>query len=130
MTMSDPIADMLTRIRNAQMVRQPEVVISASKLKMAIANVLVEEGYLQSVKTIEGLQPTLQLQLKYHNGKGVIESIKRISKPSLRQYVASKDIPSVMGGLGVVIMSTSKGVLTGAAAKKMGLGGEILCRVF
>lgn len=130
MSMSDPISDMLTRIRNAQAVAKKEISLSASTLKMAIANVLVKEGYIESVSNTKELKPIMTLQLKYYDNKKVIEAIKRISKPSLRHYVAKDEIPEVIGGLGIVIMSTSKGVMTGQSAKTMGLGGEILCSVY
>lgn len=130
MSMSDPISDMLTRIRNAQAVAKKEISLSASTLKMSIANVLVKEGYIESVSKTEELKPIMTLQLKYYNNKKVIEAIKRISKPSLRHYVSKDKIPAIIGGLGIVIMSTSKGVMTGKSAKTMGLGGEILCSVY
>lgn len=130
MSMSDPISDMLTRIRNAQAVAKKEISLSASTLKMSIANVLVKEGYIESVSKTDELKPIMTLQLKYYNNKKVIEAIKRISKPSLRHYVSKDKIPAIIGGLGIVIMSTSKGVMTGKSAKTMGLGGEILCSVY
>jgi small subunit ribosomal protein S8 len=128
--MSDPIADMLTRIRNAQAVAKKEVALGTSTLKMAIAAVLVEEGYIDSVSKTDEVKSTMTLQLKYHDDQKVIEKIQRISKPSLRHYVSKEDIPSIIGGLGVVIMSTSKGVMSGKKAKTMGLGGEVLCSVY
>jgi small subunit ribosomal protein S8 len=128
--MSDPIADMLTRIRNAQAVSKKEVELAASTLKMAIADVLVEEGYLESVIQTTEVKPIMTLQLKYYDDKKVIEKIKRISKPSLRHYVSKDAIPSIIGGLGVVVMSTSRGVMSGKKAKTMGLGGEVLCSVY
>ena len=129
MSMQDPIADMLTRIRNGQAASKIAVNMPSSKLKVAIANVLAEEGYIESVKISEGAKPELEITLKYFQGKPVVESIQRISRPSLRIYNRKDELPSVMGGLGIAVISTSKGVMTDRAARKAGLGGEIICYV-
>ena len=130
MSMSDPIADMLTRIRNAQMVNKLSVSMPASKLKGAIANVLKAEGYIEdfAVSANDG-KPTLNISLKYYAGRPVIEMIERISKPGLRVYKSGQNIPKVMNGLGVTIVSTSKGVMTDRSAQAAGIGGEVLCVV-
>ncbi len=130
MSMSDPIADMLTRIRNAQMVNKLSVSMPASKLKGAIANVLKDEGYIDDFAVLpnEG-KPVLSISLKYYAGLPVIEKIERISKPGLRVYKSGQDIPKVMNGLGVTIVSTSKGVMTDRKAQAAGIGGEVLCVV-
>jgi small subunit ribosomal protein S8 len=130
MSMSDPIADMLTRIRNAQMVNKLTVAMPASKVKTAIANVLKDEGYIDdfSVDSTDG-NLTLNISLKYYAGSPVIEKIERVSKPGLRIYKGSQNIPKVMNGLGVTIMSTSKGVMTDRKAQAAGIGGEVLCVV-
>ena len=130
MSMQDPIADMLTCIRNAHHRSKPEVNMPSSKLKSAIAKVLQEEGYINGFSVSEDVKPTLTLDLKYFDGKPVIEEIKRTSKPSLRQYSGSSDLPQVRSGLGIAIISTSKGVMTDRAARAAGIGGEILCTVF
>lgn len=129
MSMQDPIADMLTRIRNGQSANKIVVNMPSSKLKVAIANVLAEEGYIESVKISEGAKPELEITLKYFQGKPVVESIQRISRPGLRIYKRKDELPSVMGGLGIAVVSTSKGVMTDRAARKAGLGGEIICYV-
>jgi small subunit ribosomal protein S8 len=130
MSMSDPIADMLTRIRNAQSVNKPTVSMPSSKLKAAIAVVLKDEGYIDdfAVQDAAG-KPQLNISLKYYAGRPVIESISRVSRPGLRIYRGSQDIPKVMNGLGVTIMSTSKGVMTDRKAQAAGVGGEVLCVV-
>ncbi len=130
MSMSDPIADMLTRIRNAQAVNKSSVTMPASKVKGAIAAVLKDEGYIDdfAVQANEG-KPLLNISLKYYAGRPVIEKIERVSKPGLRVYKASQNIPLVMNGLGVTIVSTSKGVMTDRKAKAAGIGGEVLCVV-
>lgn|SRR5690606_1198747 len=130
MSMSDPIADMLTRIRNAQSVNKPTVSMPSSKLKTAIAGVLKDEGYIEdyAVQDVEG-KPQLNISLKYYAGRPVIETISRISRPGLRIYRGSQEIPKVMNGLGVTIMSTSKGVMTDRKAQAAGVGGEVLCVV-
>lgn len=130
MSMSDPIADMLTRIRNAQMVNKLTVSMPASKVKGAIASVLKEEGYIEdfAVQANDG-KPLLNISLKYYAGRPVIEKIERVSKPGLRVYKGSESLPRVMNGLGVAIVSTSKGVMTERKAQAAGIGGEVLCVV-
>ena len=131
MSMQDPISDMLTRVRNAQMAGKKFVDMPGSKLKAAVAQVLEDEGYISGhrVESAEG-KPRLSIELKYYNGKPVIAEIERFSKPSLRRYVGKDKMPNVRGGLGVAIVSTSKGVMTDRAAKAQGVGGEVLCTVF
>ncbi|MGC7560051.1 30S ribosomal protein S8 [Pasteurella sp. PK-2025] len=129
MSMQDPIADMLTRIRNGQAANKVAVSMPSSKLKVAIANVLAEEGYIESVKVLDGVKPELEITLKYFQGKPVVESIQRVSRPGLRIYKRKDELPKVMGGLGVAVVSTSKGVMTDRAARQAGLGGEIICYV-
>ncbi|AKU62878.1 30S ribosomal protein S8 [Aggregatibacter aphrophilus] len=129
MSMQDPIADMLTRIRNGQAVNKVAISMPSSKLKVAIANVLADEGYIESVKVIAGVKPELEITLKYFQGKPVVESIQRISRPGLRIYKRKDELPKVMGGLGIAVVSTSKGVMTDRAARQAGLGGEIICYV-
>ena len=130
MSMSDPIADMLIRIRNAQMVRHVEVSMPASKLKSAIAQVLKDEGYIEDYALRDnGVKKELRIGLKYYAGKPVIERLERISKPGLRVYKRRDDIPRVMNGLGVAILSTSRGVMTDRKARADGVGGEVLCIV-
>ncbi|UOD50491.1 30S ribosomal protein S8 [Orrella daihaiensis] len=130
MSMSDPIADMLTRIRNAQQVDKPTVSMPCSKLKVAIANVLKDEGYIESYE-IKGTatKPELEITLKYYAGRPVIERIERVSRPGLRIYKGRSAIPQVMNGLGVAIVSTSRGVMTDRKARATGVGGEVLCYV-
>ena len=130
MSMSDPIADLLTRIRNAQMVAKPSVSIPASKVKIAIAQVLKDEGYVDGfeVKTEAG-KSELVIALKYYAGRPVIERLERVSRPGLRIYKASDAIPVVMNGLGVAIVSTSKGLMTDRKARSTGVGGEVICYV-
>ncbi|MCI6529656.1 MAG: 30S ribosomal protein S8 [Mesosutterella sp.] len=130
MSMSDPIADMLTRIRNGQIVDKTEVVMPSSKLKVAIAKVLKDEGYIDgfTVSTKDG-KSELRIGLKYYSGRPVIERIERVSRPGLRVYKNHQDIPQVMNGLGVAIVSTPKGVMTDRAARAAGVGGEVLCYV-
>jgi|TARA_A100001015_G_scaffold229301_1_gene259233 small subunit ribosomal protein S8 len=129
--MQDPISDMLTRVRNAQMAGKKFVDMPGSKLKAAVAKVLEDEGYISGhrVEESEG-KPRLSIELKYFNGKPVIAELERFSKPSLRRYAGKNSLPSVRGGLGVAIVSTSKGVMTDRAAKAEGVGGEVLCTVF
>ncbi|PTQ76513.1 SSU ribosomal protein S8P [Nitrosomonas oligotropha] len=128
MCMSDPIADMLTRIRNAQMARKHSAKMECSRLKVSIANVLKDEGYIDSYNIIkENSKSTLEIVLKYYAGEPVIESIKRISKPGLRIYKSSKNLPNVMNGLGIAVVSTSQGVMTQNKARVLGIGGELLC---
>jgi small subunit ribosomal protein S8 len=128
--MSDPIADMLTRIRNAQLSEKQSVAMPASKVKSAIAKVLKDEGYIEdyALREADG-RPTLEINLKYYAGKPVIEKMERISRPGLRIYKPSRDIPTVMNGLGIAIVSTSKGVMTDRKARGLGVGGEVLCIV-
>ena len=133
MTMSDPIADMLTRIRNANTAKHDTVDVPASKMKLAIANILVDEGYIAKYDLVEdGAFKTIHITLKYGADKNekVISGLKRISKPGLRVYVNTEDIPKVLGGLGTAIISTNKGVVTDKEARKLGVGGEVLCFVW
>jgi small subunit ribosomal protein S8 len=130
MSMSDPIADMLTRIRNAQMVDKTTVRMPASKLKAAIAKVLTDEGYIDGYELVNvGGKSDLQIALKYYAGRPVIERIERVSRPGLRIYRGRDAIPQVMNGLGVAIVSTPKGVMTDRKARQVGVGGEVLCYV-
>ena len=130
MSMSDPIADMLTRIRNAQMAEKVSVAMPSSSLKVAIAKVLKDEGYIDDFRVAgEDAKPQLEIALKYYAGRPVIEKIERISKPGLRIYKGKEDLPKVMNGLGVAIVSTSKGVMTDRKARASGIGGEVLCFV-
>ena len=130
MSMSDPIADMLTRIRNAQASEKVTVSMPSSKVKVSIAEVLKDEGYIDNfaVRDVDG-KPLLEVALKYYAGKPVIEKIERISRPGLRIYKGREEIPQVMNGLGVAIVSTSKGVMTDRKARQTGVGGEVLCIV-
>lgn len=130
MAMSDPIADMLTRIRNAQLAEKASVSMPSSKLKVAIAAVLQDEGYVESFTVVDGAgKPMLDIELKYYAGRPVIERIERVSKPGLRIYKGCEDIPRVMNGLGVAILSTPKGVMTDRKARATKVGGEVLCVV-
>jgi len=130
MSMSDPIADMLIRIRNAQMVGHVEAVMPSSKLKVSIAKVLKDEGYIEDFALREnGIRKELAIALKYYAGRPVIERLERVSKPGLRVYKGRDDIPRVMNGLGVAILSTSRGVMTDRKARADGVGGEVLCIV-
>ncbi len=129
MSMSDPIADMLTRIRNALAANKVSVSMPSSKMKVAIVKVLEQEGYVLSHSVNDSVKPVLTIDLKYFKGKPVIELIKRASRPGLRQYKGANDIPAVWDGLGVSIVSTSKGIMTNTAAKNIGQGGEVLCYV-
>lgn len=130
MSMSDPIADMLTRIRNAQLSEKSIVAMPASKLKQAIAQVLKDEGYIEhfTVRELDA-KPVLDIRLKYYAGRPVIEKIERVSRPGLRIYKPNKNLPNVVNGLGVAIISTSKGVMTERKARASGIGGEVLCIV-
>lgn len=128
--MSDPIADMLTRIRNAQMVGKATVSMRTSKLKAAIANVLKEEGYITDFEIGDGAKAQLIITLKYYQGRAVIEEINRISRPGLRIYKQKDELPRVKGGLGIAVISTSRGVMTGKNAATQGLGGEVVCEVY
>lgn len=130
MSMSDPIADMLTRIRNAQISEKSSVRMPASKLKKAIAQVLKDEGYIEDFALRqEGAIPEMEIALKYYAGRPVIDRIERVSRPGLRIYKGMNDLPRVMNGLGVAIVSTSKGVMTDRKARSLGVGGEVLCIV-
>lgn len=129
MSMQDPIADMLTRIRNGQAAEKIAITMPSSKLKVAIANVLKEEGFVENVEVTEGAKAELSITLKYFEGKPVVESIQRVSRPGLRIYKGKDELPKVMGGLGIAVISTSQGVMTDRSARKAGLGGEIICYV-
>lgn len=130
MSMQDPIADMLTRIRNAQMVGKTDVEMPASKVKLSVAKVLKDEGYVTDYSQSEDAKPVLTITLKYFEGKPVIAELNRVSRPGLRLYKGTGDFPSVRGGLGIAIVSTSRGVMTDRAARAVGVGGEVLCTVF
>ena len=127
--MTDPISDMLTRVRNAQSAAKFDVSMPSSKLKMAIAKVLLDEGYIAGFKSDEATKPTLTVDLKYYEGRPVIEELKRISRPGLRIYKNKNELPKILNGLGIAIISTSAGVMTDRAARAEGRGGEILCTV-
>lgn len=129
--MTDPISDMLARIRNAQTANKVTVRIPASGIKTAIAKVLKEEGYIDAYSSAdnEGTKPVLEVKLKYHQGHPVISNLKRVSRPGLRIYSSVDELPSVLGGLGIAIISTSKGIMTDRAARKAGVGGEVICAV-
>ena len=131
MTMTDPIADMLTRIRNGHKIKAESVLIPSSKIKINIARVLVEEGYINGYQEedLENNKKNLLINLKYYEGRPVIEKIERVSRPSLRVYKPTNELPKVMGGLGILILSTSKGVMSDRQARKQDQGGEILCVV-
>ncbi|MCX6781519.1 MAG: 30S ribosomal protein S8 [Candidatus Magasanikbacteria bacterium] len=128
--MTDPIADMLTRIRNASMVRKSEAVVPFSKIKMAIAGILIREGYLLKAELVDEKKPQIALSLKYDGREPAIHSIKRISKPGHRAYVKNSDISKVLNGFGLAILSTPRGIMTGIQAKKEKIGGEILCEIY
>lgn len=128
--MTDVIADMLTRIRNALNAKHETVEIPASNTKKAIADILLREGYVADVKFVEGVQGTIVITLKYDGNKKVITGLKRVSKPGLRVYVGTDEVPQVLGGLGIAILSTSKGIMTGKEAKKAHQGGEVLAYVW
>lgn len=129
MSMQDPVSDMLTRIRNGQMAKKATVAMPSSKTKVALAKVLLDEGYISGY-AVDGEQlPELTVELKYFEGKAVIEQIKRVSRPGLRIYKDKDSLPKVMGGLGVAIVSTNKGVMTDRAARAAGIGGEVICYV-
>ena len=130
MSMSDPISDMLTRIRNSLQRNKRDVKMPSSKLKVAIATILKQEGYILDCSVEENHKKAiLTIELKYFEGKAVIETIKRISRPSLRSYKSADDLPKVLGGLGVAVISTAKGVMTDKSAREHGIGGEVLCFV-
>lgn len=126
MSMQDPIADMFTRIRNGQMANKVSVSMPCSKVRVAIANVLKQEGYIEDFTKEGDVKPTLEITLKYFEGKSVIDTIERASRPGLRIYKKKDELPKVLGGLGIAIVSTSKGVMTDRAARKAGMGGEII----
>lgn len=130
MSMQDPLADMITRIRNAQMAQIAKTSMPSSKVKISVAAVLKSEGYITDYSVSSGPKPELTIELKYHQGKSVIDSIKRISRPGLRNYRGKDELPNVANSLGVAIVSTSKGVMTDRAARKANIGGEVLCTVF
>ncbi|MGR2740465.1 30S ribosomal protein S8 [Billgrantia sp. Q4P2] len=130
MSMQDTLADMFTRIRNAQMATKETVTMPSSTLKVAVARVLKEEGYITDFAVAEGTKPELTVTLKYFEGKPVIEHLQRVSKPSLRQYKGKDALPKVADGMGVAIVTTSKGVMTDRAARQAGVGGEVICTVF
>jgi small subunit ribosomal protein S8 len=132
MNTTDPIADMLTRIRNASLARHRDLTLPSSRMKREIARILVEEGFIESFSTSQdGIQEMLVLQLKYVEGRTpVVSGLKRISKPGLRVYARKTEIPRVLGGLGLVVLSTSRGIMTGQQARKLNLGGEVLCYVW
>ena len=137
MSMTDPIADMLTRVRNALMVGQPLAAMPSSKLKVAIAEILQDEGYISSYEIVDGTNPALKvlrLRLKYigerRERRPVITGLERVSRPGRRVYTGKKDIPWVLSGIGVAILSTPKGVMTGKRARQLGVGGEILCKIW
>lgn len=130
MSMQDPLADMLTRIRNAQMAEKSTVSMPSSSVKAAVADVLKSEGYIVGYQVSAEAKPLLTIELKYFEGRPVIEELKRVSRPGLRQYKSAVELPKVRGGLGVAIISTSKGVMSDRAARTAGIGGEVLCSVF
>ncbi len=128
--MTDTIADMLTRIRNAQMAKKRQAVLPFSKVKLAVAEILCREGYLNKAERIEGSPVVLSLELKYNGKMPAIQSVKRESKPGHRMYRSATELPTVVNGYGIAIVSTSRGMMTGKEAKKLGIGGEIICSVF
>jgi small subunit ribosomal protein S8 len=131
MSMTDPIADFLTRIRNGQSSGKPEILVPASKVKLSIAKVLKDAGYIEDFSSTvdDGGKPTLVVQLKYYQGRPVIDRLERVSRPGLRVYRGKDELPSILGGLGVAIVSTSQGVMTDREARASGHGGEVLCIV-
>lgn len=129
MSMQDPIADMLTRIRNGQAANKVSVKMPSAKLKVAIAKLLKEEGYIADYAVADEAKPELEITLKYFQGQPVVETIQRVSRPGLRIYKGKNELPRVMGGLGVAIVSTSKGLMTDRAARLAGMGGEVICYV-
>jgi len=128
--MQDTLADMFTRIRNAQMAEKQSVMIPSSKMKVSVLDVLKSEGFIESYAVSGDAKPEITVDLKYFEGKPVIEEIKRASRPGLRNYKGSEELPTVRGGLGIAIVSTSQGVMTDHAARKAGIGGEVICTVF
>lgn len=129
MSMSDPIADLLTRVRNGLSANMVEVTMPSSKVKVAIATVLKDEGYISDFSVTKETKPELTITLKYYNGKAVIAKISRVSRPGLRIYKSKNELPKVIGGLGIAVISTSAGIMTDRAARKVGHGGEVLCYV-
>lgn len=131
MSMQDPIADMLTRVRNALMVGKPAVALPSSKFKVAIAKLLKQEGFIADyqITSAENNKPVLNVELKYFKGKSVIESLTRVSRPGLKRYFKQADLPRVRGGLGMAVVSTSQGLMSDRDARKLGLGGEVICTV-
>ena len=129
MSMNDPIADMLTRVRNGLSANMTEVTMPSSKAKVAIANVLKNEGYISDFTTTTDIKPEMTIKLKYYDGKPVIAKISRVSRPGLRIYKGKEELPKVLGGLGVAVISTSAGIMTDRAARKAGHGGEVICFV-
>jgi len=130
MSMQDTLADMFTRIRNAQMAEKQTVTMPSSKMKLSVLEVLKSEGFVGEFSTTGDVKPDITVELKYFEGKPVIEEIKRISRPGLRQFKGTDELPSIRGGLGVSIISTSQGVMTDRAARSAGIGGEVICTVF
>lgn len=130
MSMQDPVADFLTRIRNAQSARHESVSMPSSKLKIRLVELLKDEGYVADFNVDDDTKPALNVRLKYHHGAPVIEELDRVSRPGLRIYKQVGDLPSVRGGLGIAVVSTNKGLMTDRAARKAGIGGEVLCTVF
>lgn len=130
MSMQDTLADMFTRIRNGQMAEKVSVSMPSSNMKVSLAEVLKNEGFITDFSVDAEAKPTLTVELKYFEGKPVIEAIKRVSRPGLRQYKSASELPKVSSGLGVAIISTSKGVMTDRAAREAGIGGEVICTVF
>ena len=128
--MTDPISDMLTRIRNANLALVPEVEVSHSRMKASIANILKQEGYIADCSVEGKTAKKIKLKLKFQGRKGIIAGLKRVSKPGLRRYAGATDIPRVLGGMGTAIVSTSRGVMTGVQARKQSLGGELICYIW
>ncbi|MFI9651941.1 30S ribosomal protein S8 [Guyparkeria sp. GHLCS8-2] len=129
MSMNDPIADMLTRIRNGQAARKPEVRMPASKFKKAVAETLKDEGYVADIRVEGDSKPTLVVTLRYYEGKPVIEKLNRVSRPGSRKFFGAEDLPQVIGGLGVAVVSTSEGVMPDREARRRNIGGEVVCFV-
>tara|TARA_Y100001936_G_C15540194_1_gene392107 strand:- start:99 stop:491 length:393 start_codon:yes stop_codon:yes gene_type:complete len=130
MSMQDPVADLFSRINNAQARRKASVIVPSSNKKVNIISLLKEKGYIDSYNVSEGNKPQIEIKLKYFEGAPVIKELKRISKPGLRQYSGKNDIPEINGGLGIAVISTNKGLMTDQEAKEAGLGGELICSVF
>ena len=130
MSMQDPIADLFSRINNAQLRRKSSVVVPSSKKKISLLSLLKDKGYIDSYDVSDSSKPEIEIKLKYFEGAPVIKELKRISKPGLRQYSSNKQLPEVNGGLGIAIISTNQGLMTDAEAKEAGLGGELICSVF